>query len=510
MWNAFTHKPLAVLSAIFALALGGSLWAPDLRADSDRIAPAPGYAAQDFVLRQDPGLLGILYSGGLAVAYANVSHAADGRLTRCFLHVESRDNGDAIRVTLHDDQGRYRLTLCEIDTSGIGAMPQCVKLDPLHKKVWFSYTVLDNTNDRFYTFDWDPGLSIYPQAPTFACRLNGNWEIAWSRDSAPWDNGKGPGQGGRPFFAATGAYTAPNAIWVRNADAFQKVIQIGGAGCGFAFDNQGNLWSGAATCSGDTEPLFMWTATDIDTAARSGGSLVLGTTGDPGSPDWGPTVKLDLPSTEGGTNFIPSDVACDPDGNVYVSCNTWILAPEQAHTVVVVDNHGMPPWPGQQDMHAIADAVLVGQARGFRALCYDGDSNLDAGGAPLAPFDMAAGNRLFVDMDFGFGSNDPDEVVGLSTDHDEDADSVPDALDNCRQTVNADQADTDHDGIGDVCEGDCDTDGKVDTSDLPLMAEVYGTTAGATAALQPADLDGDGDVDGKDLAGFAHNITVEP
>lgn len=52
---------------------------------------------------------------------------------------------------------------------------------------------------------------------------------------------------------------------------------------------------------------------------------------------------------------------------------------------------------------------------------------------------------------------------------DGDGDGVADALDNCPVTANADQADDDHDGIGNACEAngapDADGDGRPDTAD---------------------------------------------
>lgn len=52
---------------------------------------------------------------------------------------------------------------------------------------------------------------------------------------------------------------------------------------------------------------------------------------------------------------------------------------------------------------------------------------------------------------------------------DGDGDGVDDAMDNCPITSNADQADDDHDGIGNVCEAngapDADQDGRADTAD---------------------------------------------
>ena len=48
-------------------------------------------------------------------------------------------------------------------------------------------------------------------------------------------------------------------------------------------------------------------------------------------------------------------------------------------------------------------------------------------------------------------------------DTDSDGDGICDSVDNCLYTFNPDQADSDDNGIGDVCEGDSDEDGIVDS-----------------------------------------------
>ncbi|WP_424580275.1 PA14 domain-containing protein [Tunicatimonas sp.] len=70
---------------------------------------------------------------------------------------------------------------------------------------------------------------------------------------------------------------------------------------------------------------------------------------------------------------------------------------------------------------------------------------------------------------------------------DGDSDGIPDDVDNCPNTVNANQADLDEDGIGDVCDGDADDDGIATSEDCDdLNAEL------GTAGTWYADNDGDG------------------
>jgi len=65
---------------------------------------------------------------------------------------------------------------------------------------------------------------------------------------------------------------------------------------------------------------------------------------------------------------------------------------------------------------------------------------------------------------------------------DSDSDGVPDSSDNCTDTANADQLDTDGDGLGDVCDVDDDNDGmqdSIDTQPLVISTEFSdGTTTG--------------------------------
>ncbi len=78
--------------------------------------------------------------------------------------------------------------------------------------------------------------------------------------------------------------------------------------------------------------------------------------------------------------------------------------------------------------------------------------------------------------------------VLLSTSLDSDGDTYGTAFDNCPSVANPDQADSDSDGSGDVCDDDDDGDGFGDTSDnCPLVSNSDQT-----------DSDGDGDGDACD------------
>ena len=72
---------------------------------------------------------------------------------------------------------------------------------------------------------------------------------------------------------------------------------------------------------------------------------------------------------------------------------------------------------------------------------------------------------------------------------DSDGDGVADNADNCPSTPNADQADLDNDGLGNLCDDDADNDG------LTLQQE----TAIGTDPLNP-DTDGDRINDGQEYA----------
>jgi hypothetical protein len=96
--------------------------------------------------------------------------------------------------------------------------------------------------------------------------------------------------------------------------------------------------------------------------------------------------------------------------------------------------------------------------------------------------------------------NDHDNL-GDVCDPDDDNDGVPDVSDNCPLTPNADQADNDHDGAGDVCDPDDDNDGVLDTADncqFVANADQLDTDGDGLGNACDADDDNDGVADGSD------------
>lgn len=495
---------------------------------SERVDPVDGYGVHDYILRPDPIAENIMYGAGLDVVYAELCDymayidpdhhqpCGDGHLTRCFLHVEAVEMGDKIQINLHDYNGIYIVTLCEINPPGgaWSAWPQCVKLvklDPENEKIWFSYT-LGTANDWWYTVDWDPTLLSYPAAATPQFRMDCNWEVEWSTDPTMLADG---GQGGRAFFAGlnSSSWDDPHSVWVDTGGGnLQMVVKIKGNSCGFAFDNEGNLWSGAYTVE-TTEPnrLFMWTAADLDAAADSPGTIVLQI--DLALP-YPPAVILDLPGVPPQAYFGASDVECDPDGNVYVSCNLYL--DPYGHKLVKVENDGVFPWPVQGDMVTLADAVEFSWTSGFRSLSYDGVTNLGAGGvADPSVLDQPTGNRLYIDLDYGVATSNPDQVTGICAEikecgiigkDDTDEDDVPDCLDNAWNTANGPregygpynfvrkhQYDTNNDMYGNICDCDVDNDNIAAGGDYNKLLFDWGTYGPDT------DFDSDGDVAGGDF-----------
>ncbi len=102
--------------------------------------------------------------------------------------------------------------------------------------------------------------------------------------------------------------------------------------------------------------------------------------------------------------------------------------------------------------------------------------------------------------------NDDGDPNDFDTDSDDDG--ILDGSDNCPATANANQTDVDADGIGDICDGDDDNDGRPDTGDnCPLTPNPnqLNTDGDAQGNVCDDDDDGDGILDGDDNCPISAN-----
>jgi FtsP/CotA-like multicopper oxidase with cupredoxin domain len=134
------------------------------------------------------------------------------------------------------------------------------------------------------------------------------------------------------------------------------------------------------------------------------------------------------------------------------------------------------------------DATLV--AANGRYAIYDGNGYMTN---PSSPEDVTVGDEVGGMLRF----------LSFGAEGDTDGDGVLDSADNCPVDPNADQADADGDGIGDVCDplNDSDGDGIEDALDnCPLVANAdqLNTDGDAEGDACDTDDDNDGVLDGAD------------
>ena len=116
-------------------------------------------------------------------------------------------------------------------------------------------------------------------------------------------------------------------------------------------------------------------------------------------------------------------------------------------------------------------------------------SGLGAGdySVTIQSFDPYCYNRVTVTVTDGGGGNPCDNAGG-----DTDGDGVCDNIDNCRTMPNADQADNDNDGIGNVCDDtpDGEPGGDLDCNDAVVVAEAGKITISNIAANAKVEISG--------------------
>ena len=119
-----------------------------------------------------------------------------------------------------------------------------------------------------------------------------------------------------------------------------------------------------------------------------------------------------------------------------------------------------------------------------------GRTLIDAEGNGAIDLNRFTGNFL-VRVGSGDGVTQQAALVEIDT----DGDGVSDSRDNCINVKNADQLDSDGDGYGNSCDADLNNDGIVNSVDLALLRNAFGSSG-----PNPADINGDGRVNALDLA----------
>ena len=179
------------------------------------------------------------------------------------------------------------------------------------------------------------------------------------------------------------------------------------------------------------------------------------------------TIHLTLPSATGDDikhvtiigNFGLTSQNIDP---VFQEIGTWYNLLDNNSTTEVTNTSALI-------------ALEPGEFRVYGNNLYINPNDLDSDGIDNASDNCpntANADQLDTDND----------SIGDVCDDDDDADGILDINDNCPLTANADQADFDTDGVGDVCDDDSDNDGVDNANDnCPNIANA-----------DQADLDNDG------------------
>ena len=410
--------------------------------------------------------IGKTFSGGMDLVYAQVASGSAAAKTRSFLKCEDGNwpgTGWSVQVNLYDYKGNFAANFADgINPYGTGQYSifcTGVKVNPTpdvngDRIIWFSMSGSTANEGDWYTVTVDSDFTYVVSGPTAQFSQAGNWEVEWNSAT------------GTAFYAGkeTNAWTDPHAIYIY-AGGLQKVVDVGGHSCGFAIDPDGNLYAGTYTDSGPAtqQEVRMYTAAKVQAAVSGNYALT--------SSDADNIIAIPaINSVYLGTN----DLESDPDGNIYITANGSWDATYQSDVGYVFRINAWDSANPPSNMTMIAAGIMDQVNPDWqKQICYDGSSNLTAGGHYDPTDPNQAGNRLYIDQDYSWGSGGPDDVSGLCVDTDGDNDGVPDSLDNAYLTANAGQVDTDQDMYGNICDADFNNSLYVDGSDFLIFRSNY-------------------------------------